>query len=97
LSGRAHTVITGFTVLDALTHASVTRSVTTTVYFKKLADPEIQAYVKTGEPLDKAGAYGIQERGALLVEKIAGDYSNVVGLPLAALAEVLKEVGVSVL
>jgi septum formation protein len=97
LSGRAHAVITGFTVLDALTHAAVTRSITTTVYFKKLTDVEIQAYVKTGEPLDKAGAYGIQERGALLVERIEGDYSNVVGLPLAALANVLKEVGVRVL
>jgi septum formation protein len=97
LSGEAHTVITGFTVLETLTGKSVTNSVETTVYFKPLSASEIDAYVATGEPLDKAGAYAIQGKGALLVERIEGDYFNVVGLPLCALSEVLKEFGVKFL
>ena len=97
LSGRAHAVITGFTVLDTATGKSVSKSVYTTVYFKRLTKAEIEAYVETGEPLDKAGAYAIQGLGALFVEKIDGDYFNVVGLPLAALTDVLKEFGVKVL
>jgi septum formation protein len=97
LSGKAHTVITGFTVLDTKTQKTVTRSVSTVVYFKKLTSGEIEAYVATGEPLDKAGAYAIQGRGALLVERLEGDYYNVVGLPLSALLEALKEFGIKVL
>lgn len=97
LSGKAHTVITGFTVMDTLTGKTISRSVETTVYFKRITAPEIEAYVQTGEPLDKAGAYAIQGLGAVLVEKIEGDYCNVMGLPLCALSEVLKEFGVNVL
>jgi septum formation protein len=97
LRGKAHTVITGFAVLDTLTRKSVSRSVETTVYMKQITEAEIEAYVATGEPLDKAGAYAIQGLGASLVEKIEGDYSNVVGLPLYALTEVLKEFGINVL
>jgi septum formation protein len=97
LSGKAHSVITGFTVLDTLTGKTVSRSVETTVYMKQLTKLEIEAYVRTGEPLDKAGAYAIQGLGAVLVEKIEGDYFNVVGLPLYALSEVLKEFGINVL
>jgi septum formation protein len=97
LSGKAHTVITGFTVLDTLTGKTVTPSVETTVYFKCLTDSEIDDYIATGEPLDKAGAYAIQGIGAALVARIEGDYYNVVGLPLCALTEVLKEFGVNVL
>jgi septum formation protein len=97
LSGKAHSVITGFTVLDTATNKSVSKTVATTVYFKNLTKSEIEEYIKTGEPLDKAGAYAIQGLGALFVEKIDGDYFNVVGLPLGALAEVLKEFGVKVL
>ncbi len=96
LSGKAHTVISGFTVLDTLTGKTVSRSVETTVYMKQLTKLEIEAYVRTGEPLDKAGAYAIQGLGAVLVEKIEGDYFNVVGLPLRALSEVLKEFGINV-
>jgi septum formation protein len=96
LSGKPHTVITGFTVLDTITHKSISRSVETTVYFKSLTSAEIEAYVKTGEPLDKAGAYAIQGLGAVLVERIEGDYYNVIGLPLHALSEALKELGVKV-
>jgi septum formation protein len=97
LSGKTHSVITGFTVMDTLTRKTVAKSVETTVHMKRITKPEIEAYVKTGEPLDKAGAYAIQGLGAVLVEKIEGDYFNVMGLPLCALAEVLKEFGVIVL
>jgi septum formation protein len=97
LSGKSHTVITGFTVLDTLTRKAVSRSVETSVHMKPITKSEIKAYVKTGEPLDKAGAYAIQGLGAVLVEKIEGDYFNVMGLPLCALTEVLKEFGVNVL
>jgi septum formation protein len=96
LSGRAHTVITGFTVLDTASGKSVSKSVSTSVYFKAMTKQEIEAYVKTGEPLDKAGAYAIQGKGAVFVDKIDGDYFNVVGLPLGSLVEVLKEFGVKV-
>ncbi|MFA5078922.1 MAG: Maf family protein [Dehalococcoidia bacterium] len=90
MSGRCHRVITGFTVIDSATGRTVSRTVETKVYFKKLSRTEISRYVKTGEPLDKAGAYAIQGLGALLVERIEGDYNNVIGLPLCALAPVLK-------
>ena len=97
ISGKSHEVITGFTVLDTATNKIVSGTVSTTVYVKKLSKQEIDAYVRTGEPLDKAGAYGIQGLGAVIVEKIEGDYYNVVGLPLNALAEALREFGISVL
>jgi septum formation protein len=97
ISGKAHLVITGLTVLNTATDKIITKTVTTKVYIKKLTRAEIDAYVATGEPLDKAGAYGIQGLGAVIVEKIEGDYYNVVGLPLFTLTEVLKEFGISVL
>jgi septum formation protein len=97
LSGRPHRVITGFTMMDTAVGKAVTRSVETTVHFRKLTDEEIDAYVRTGEPLDKAGAYGIQGLGAVLVDRIEGDFYNVIGLPLSALAEALKEFGIDVL
>ena len=97
LNGRTHSVITGFTILDAETGKRLSRSVETRVHMRKLTLEEIDSYVRTKEPLDKAGGYAIQERGAILVERIEGDFSNVVGLPLAALAEGLKEFGVKVL
>jgi septum formation protein len=95
LSGRGHEVLTGLAVVDAATGRSAVRTSATGVWFRELSDREIAAYVATGEPLDKAGAYGIQERGALLVERIEGCYSNVVGLPLSLLGEMLREFGVS--
>jgi septum formation protein len=70
--------------------------VETNVYFKHLTPGEIDAYVKSGEPLDKAGAYGIQGMGAALVERIEGDYFNVVGLPLFTLCKMLEEFGIKV-
>ena len=96
ISGKPHTVITGFTILDTATNKTVSGTVKTTVYIKKLTPQEIEAYVKTGEPLDKAGAYAIQGMGAVIVEKIEGDYYNVMGLPLNAVTETLKEFGIDV-
>lgn len=97
MSGKAHSVITGFTILDADNGRTVSRSVETKVQFRKLTVEEIDAYVRSGEPLDKAGAYAIQALGAVLIERMEGDYFNVVGLPLSALAESLKEFGILVL
>ena len=94
MGGRRHRVVTGFTILDTETGKAVSKAVETKVYFRKLDSEEIEAYVKTGEPLDKAGAYAIQGMGALLVEKIEGDYYNVIGLPLSSLARELKRFGV---
>lgn len=96
LSGNTHKVITGFTVLDTANNKMVSKSVATLVSFRKLDPKQIKAYVKSKEPLDKAGAYGIQGLGALLVSKIEGDYYNVIGLPIGKLAEVLQEFGVDV-
>ena len=96
ISGKSHEVITGFTVLDTATNKVFSGTVNTKVYIKKLTGQEIAAYVRTGEPLDKAGAYGIQGLGAVIVEKIEGDYYNVMGLPLNALTNALKEFGVNV-
>ncbi len=97
LSGRAHTVITGYTVLDTETGTTVTRSVATRVWFRRLSPAAIRAYVKTGEPLDKAGAYAIQGIGSQLVKKIEGDYFNVIGLPVSSLAETLETFGITLL
>lgn len=95
LSGKMHIVITGFAVLDTKNGQCVTKSVETKVFMKKLSSREINSYVATGEPLDKAGGYGIQEQGSIFVRKIEGDFFNVVGLPLSALAEVLKKFGIT--
>ena len=95
LSGRTHTVYTGVTVCrdgDVLTEHEATA-----VRFRSLTSGEIAAYVATGEPMDKAGAYGIQGYGALLVEGIEGDYCNVVGLPVCRLGRMLARFGVDVL
>ena len=91
LSGRCHEVLTGVAV--QCQGKFVSEVCATKVYFRNLTEAEIAAYVATGEPLDKAGAYGIQGRGALLVEKIEGCYNNVVGLPLTRLYLMLAGIG----
>ena len=91
LSGNMHRVITGLAVMDVGTGKMLTRTAITKVWFRSLSREEIASYVKGGEPLDKAGAYGIQGKGALLVERIDGCYFNVVGLPLVLLSDMLKE------
>jgi septum formation protein len=97
LSGQYHSVITGFSIIDTETEKTLSESVETKVYIKKLTRAEIDAYIKSKEPLDKAGAYAIQGLGAVIVEKIEGDYFNVIGLPLSALTEALKEFGINIL
>lgn len=95
LSGRTHEVYTGFTVCRG--ERVITRSERSEVSFRPLDREEIEAYVATGEPMDKAGSYGIQSLGALLVEGIRGDYFNVMGLPVCALGLALKEFGLDCL
>ncbi|MDP3882487.1 MAG: nucleoside triphosphate pyrophosphatase [Candidatus Staskawiczbacteria bacterium] len=97
LSGRSHSVITGFTIINTETNKQISKSVETKVYFKKLSEEEINAYIATGEPLDKGGGYAIQGLAALFVEKIVGDYFNIVGLPILALTTELKNFGINVL
>ncbi len=88
LSGNVHSVFTGVTVIKG--EKSETFSVETKVKMFDLTDDDINNYIATGEPFDKAGSYGIQGKGSLLVEKIDGDYFNVVGLPISKLNKVLK-------
>ena len=91
LSGRHHTVYTGVTVCrgdKVLTGHEATR-----VHFRPLTDREIESYIATGEPMDKAGSYGIQGYGSMLVEGISGDYFNVVGLPICRLSQMLTQFG----
>ena len=95
LSGKTHRVITGFTIIDAETGKKITRSVSTRVAFKRLSVREIGDYIKSGEPMGKAGAYAIQGKGAAFVKSIRGDYFNVVGLPLYHLSENLGKFGSS--
>lgn len=97
LNGKVHSVITGFTILDTGSEKIISKSVVTKVYVRKLTEEEIRAYISSGEPLDKAGAYAVQGLGAVFIEKIEGDFFNVMGLPLAALSESLKKFGVHVL
>lgn len=89
LSGRMHTVDTGVSI--SYKGRTETFTETTKVWFKDLTDEEIEDYINTGEPMDKAGAYGIQGEGTLLVDKIEGDFFNVVGLPVSKLAGKLHE------
>ncbi|MDG4474851.1 Maf family protein [Thiovibrio frasassiensis] len=89
LSGRWHEVWTGFSLWHQTTGALCTKTVCTKVRFLTLTPELCRAYVRTGEPLDKAGAYGIQGKGCFLVPEISGSYTNVVGLPMAEVLEVL--------
>ena len=92
LSGREHVVITAVAVSRGKKLRSAIEEVR--VKFRSLNDDEIQAYIATGEPMDKAGAYGIQGFGATVVERIEGDYFAVMGLPLVRLVGLLRDVGV---
>ena len=94
LSGKSHNVHTAVTVLQGGTHE--TRVVTTAVTFRDITKEEIAAYIKTMEPMDKAGAYGIQGRASKFVSKINGDYFNVVGLPVCELGLILKQFDINI-
>lgn len=97
LSGTVHSVITGFTIIDTKTNKSVSQAIEAKIYFREVTEEEMDAYIKTGEPMDKAGAYAVQGLGAIFVEKIEGDFTGVIGLPLFALAKELKNFGAEVL
>ena len=90
LSGKSHQVMTGLCVLQGEQICVCTE--VTDISFRELTDEEIYAYIRTGEPMDKAGAYGIQGGAALFAEKISGDYYNVVGLPVCRLGQILRRI-----
>ena len=94
LSNCEHSVYTGFCVLNQKKKITIKRAVETRVIFKCLSDQEINWYVNTGEPFDKAGAYAIQGIGAFLVKQISGSYSNVVGLPVCEVVETLMHLNI---
>ena len=95
LQGRSHTVCTGVTVRRG--NEILTESETTRVYFRPADQAELLSYIATGEPMDKAGAYGVQGKGALLVERLDGDFFNVMGLPVLRLSQMLLHFGVRLL
>ena len=94
LSGRDHEVMTGMTVVkgdEIVTNTEVTR-----IHFRELHPEEIRAYIASGEPMDKAGAYGIQGGAALFADQMEGDYYNVMGLPVCRLAMILRSLGLPI-
>ena len=97
LQGKMHQVMTGLAVMSAGSKKMLTGLSITKVWFRALTETDIHSYVETGEPLDKAGAYGIQGIGALLVDKIEGCYFNVVGLPISLLGEMLRSFDIDLL
>lgn len=97
LSGNTHQVISAIAVIDKETGKVLKDSVVSDVTFKQLSDEEINSYIATGEPMDKAGAYAIQGFAGMFVKSINGCYSNIVGISVFKLAEMLKEIGVKLL
>ncbi|KEQ22592.1 Maf family protein [Paenibacillus tyrfis] len=97
IEGKTHQVYTGITCIDVGESRVITRSRVTDVRMKALSDEQIRAYIATGEPMDKAGAYAVQGIGSTIVESINGDHFNVVGMSLSLLSEMLEELNVKVL
>ncbi|OEF98047.1 hypothetical protein BHF71_03230 [Vulcanibacillus modesticaldus] len=97
LQGNVHQVYSGVALVDAKTGKSLAAHQVTNVYMSSLTDDEINLYIKTKEPMDKAGSYGIQGYGALFIEKIEGDYFNVVGLPLSLLKTLFEKFGINIM
>ena len=95
LQGRTHTVCTGVTVMQDST--LLTQAESTQVQFRPASQLELLAYIRSGEPMDKAGAYGVQGLGSLLVQSICGDFYNVMGLPLLRLSQMLQQFGINCL
>ena len=92
LSGRMHSVYTGVAIIKENQH--ILFSEKTDVHFRKISDTEMSTYVETGEPMDKAGSYAAQGHAAIFIERIDGDFFNVVGLPICRLTIILKDLGV---
>lgn len=97
MSGKKHTFISGLTVIDTKLNKEETVVAETQVYFRKLTNREIDEYITSGESLSCATSYAIQGKGAVLVQKIEGEYSNIMGLPLSKLATILPEFGIRIL
>lgn len=97
LSGRKHMIVTGFTLIDSDTGKIVTQSSTLTVWFRKLSQREIDAFIEKDKPFDKAGAYAVHETAAIFIKKVEGDFFGAVGLPLFAVVKELKQFGITVL
>ncbi len=97
LSGRQHQVMTGIAVIDTVTEQKWVDVEITQVFFRRLSTAEISKYVASGEPMDKAGAYAIQGKAGLFVEKIEGCFFNVVGLPLLKTVQLLEKAGYNIL
>lgn len=95
LAGRTHRVMTGVTVMRGQSAETVT--VTTEVHFRELQDAEISAYIATGDPMDKAGAYGVQGAAAMFIDSLNGDYYNVMGFPVCTLTGMLRRFGITLL
>ena len=96
LSGKIHRVITAYTFMNLEKNISVTNHVESSVYFKKISDKEINWYLDSGEPMDKAGAYGIQGLGAIFVDKIDGDFFSIMGFPINNFIKTLNMLGITV-
>ncbi|WP_058485500.1 nucleoside triphosphate pyrophosphatase [Defluviitalea phaphyphila] len=96
LQGNIHEVYTGITIIRTKDKLIKTGVEKTEVYMRELSSDLINSYIETNEPMDKAGAYGIQGKGAVLIDKIHGDYNNVVGLPLNLLSKLLEEIGINI-
>jgi len=97
LNGKENNIITGVTIIDTTNNHIVSFHEITKVFMKQMSSETIEAYINTGEPLERAGGYSLQEKGAILVEKIDGDFFNAMGLPLNRLAEELKDFGINIL
>lgn len=97
LSDTSHEVISGIAVIDTTNNTEIAESISSKVFFKKLTEEEISNYVKTREPMDKAGAYAIQGLASTFVEKIDGCYNNIVGLPVFRLMQILKDFDIDIL
>ena len=92
LSGQTHSIVTGFTIIDTATGKTISEAHESKLYFREILLEEINEYVASGEPLDKAGAYAVQGGGGKFVEKIEGDYSNIIGIPMKAFLEKLEKI-----
>ncbi len=97
LSGTTHMVLSGLALIDTRTGTCATVHVVTTVVFKRLTEETVNRYVRSGEPMGKAGSYSLQQAGALLIERIEGDPHNVMGLPVTGFSKALDELGIEVL
>ncbi|MDR3259622.1 MAG: Maf family protein [Fusobacteriaceae bacterium] len=96
LSGRKHTVLTGFSFINVSKNIDVSDYEMTQVFFRYIDDRIIKWYVSTGEPMDKAGSYGIQGKGSILIDRIDGDFFNVMGFPIAKFIKKLEKIGIKI-